>query len=148
MLWPRRLGAEAAVIAEEGVTAETEVHGSCGVRKPPWILLGWALVGYADWGCSTLPKGIDVSNCGRLRAGVPSSKSMSSSPSSALRRPRLGLNLGSRARIARSSSKGTPSRPSLGKGLWGWGICRKYGCCLPSRYSKKASMCMARIHRC
>jgi hypothetical protein len=50
--------------------------------------------------------------------------------------------------MARSSSRGTPSRPSLGKGLCNGGICKKYGCCLPSRYSKKASMCIARIHRC
>lgn len=119
--WPRRLGAEAAVMAEEGVMAEAAVHGSWGVKKPP-ILSGWALDGYADWGCSSLPKGIEVSSWGRLRAGVSWSMSRSSSASSAFRRPRFGLNLGSRARMAKSSSRGTPSRPSAGKGSWGGGI--------------------------
>lgn len=42
-----RLGAEAVVMAEDGVIAEAAVHGSCGVKKPP-IGSAWALVGYAD----------------------------------------------------------------------------------------------------
>jgi len=33
--WPIRLGAEAAVMTEDGVMVEAAVQGSCGVRKPP-----------------------------------------------------------------------------------------------------------------
>jgi hypothetical protein len=44
---PMRLGAEAVVMAEDGVIAEAAVHGSCGVKKPP-MWSGCALVAYAD----------------------------------------------------------------------------------------------------
>jgi hypothetical protein len=56
----RRLGAEAAVIAEEGVRAEAGGHASWVKKLSMWS--GWALEGYADWGCRTLPKGMEVSN--------------------------------------------------------------------------------------
>jgi hypothetical protein len=114
-----RPGADAVVMAEAGVMADA-VHGSF---RNPSMLSGWALLGYADCGCNSFPNGIDVFNCGRFRGGVPSFISMSSSPSSAFRRPRFGLNLGSSALIARSSSSGTPSRPFSGKGACSGGIC-------------------------
>jgi len=81
-----------------------------------------ALDGTAEWGCGgnrellkcsmalvgSAVVGVSVSMCGRLGSGI--SFSLPSSLSSVFRRPRLGRVSGCRARKARSSSIGTPSR--------------------------------------